>query len=324
MTKTKSLINHTPLILFAVLALSTTQCAAQTSAPSARAPIHDDVFASIASQVRNPCKNIPEKASLIGVLQSDQTCYEASILADDIVFFTAQGLSASQTIDMMVSEYESIIDPQAFRTDNRPRLGNGDAPVEIVVFSDFECPYCARAAKTLNSVAERYPSDVSVVFKQMPLVTIHPHAAAAAVVTTFAHEKGMFWQIHDTLFENQESLSADFITKQLERLDARPEDVFDPEKGQPYAVVIVEDLADAEKADVAGTPTVYVDGVRIQGGANFDRVVARIEAVRHAQKSSLTRTHQPRKYDDNDAEKSKIFMKTADTSDEEFNHVQNS
>ena len=118
-------------IALALLALSTTQCAtqtaAQTLAPTARAPI-DDAFAAIASQVRNPCKNIPEKASLLGALQSDRVCYEASILADDIVFFKSQGLNADQTTKMIVAEYESIVAPHAFRTDGRPRMGNAATP----------------------------------------------------------------------------------------------------------------------------------------------------------------------------------------------------
>lgn len=315
-------------IALALLALSTTQCAtqtaAQTLAPTTRAPIDDDTFAAIASQVRNPCKNIPERASLLGALQSDRVCYEASILADDIVFFKSQGLNADQTIKMMVAEYESIVAPHAFRTDGRPRMGSNSAPVEVVIFSDFQCPFCARAAKTMHRIAERYPQDASIVFKQMPLVSIHPYAAAAAVVTTFANEKDMFWQIHDTLFDDQKSISASFLTKQIERLGATPEDVFDPVKGQRLAVVIVEDMADAEKADIAGTPTVFVDGVHIQGGANFERVAARIEAIRYAQNASLERTHLPPKLDSKSAENSQTPPNDEQNSPQPHDGEQNS
>ena len=312
-------------IALALLALSTTQCAtqtaAQTLAPTARAPIDDDAFAAIASQVRNPCKNIPEKASLLGALQSDRVCYEASILADDIVFFKSQGLNADQTTKMIVAEYESIVAPHAFRTDGRPRMGSNSAPVEVVIFSDFQCPFCARAAKTMHRIAERYPQDASIVFKQMPLVSIHPYAAAAAVVTTFANEKDMFWQIHDTLFDDQKSISASLLTKQIERLGATPEDVFDPVKGQRLAVVIVEDMADAENA---GTPTVFVDGVHIQGGANFERVAARIEAIRYAQNASLDRTHMPPKLDGKSAENSQTPPNDEQNSPQPHDGEQNS
>ena len=260
-------------IALALLALSTTQCAtqtaAQTLAPTARAPIDDDAFAAIASQVRNPCKNIPEKASLLGALQSDRVCYEASILADDIVFFKSQGLNADQTTKMIVAEYESIVAPHAFRTDGRPRMGSNSAPVEVVIFSDFQCPFCARAAKTMHRIAERYPQDASIVFKQMPLVSIHPYAAAAAVV-------------------------------------------------------IVEDMADAEKADIAGTPTVFVDGVHIQGGANFERVAARIEAIRYAQNASLDRTHMPPKLDGKSAENSQTPPNDEQNSPQPHDGEQNS
>ncbi len=277
----------------AFLALSATQCAAQTAqTPQTRAPLQDSAFASVAGQVRNPCSD-SGKASLLGVLQSGQTCFEASVLSDDIVFFLSQGLSADQTVRMMVSEYESIVAPHAFRTENRPRLGEETAPVEVVIFSDFQCPYCARAAQTMHKIAQSHPGDASIVFKQMPLVRIHPYAAAAAVVTAFAHEKGQFWTAHDAIFEHQSAISADYLAKLLETLGASPEDVFDPVKGQPYGVVVIEDMADAEKADVGGTPSVFIDGVYVQGGSNFGRVSARIQAVRYAQQAGFARAHAP-------------------------------
>lgn len=277
----------------ALLALSATQCAAQTAqTPQTRAPLQDSAFASVAGQVRNPCAD-SGNASLLGVLQSGQTCFEASVLSDDIVFFLSQGLSAEQTVRMMVSEYASIVAPHAFRTANRPRLGDETAPVEVVIFSDFQCPYCARAAQTMHKIAENHAGDASIVFKQMPLVRIHPYAAAAAVVTAFAHEKGQFWTAHDDIFAHQSAISADYLSKLLETLGAAPEDVFDPVKGQPYGVVVIEDMADAEKADVGGTPSVFIDGVFVQGGANYDRVSARIQAVRYAQQAGLARAHAP-------------------------------
>lgn len=279
-----------PAFLFTLFltVLTTTQCAAQTQTPNY--PTQDDNFRSIAAQIRNPCTSVADKASLLGVLENGNTCYEASLLADDIVFFLSQDMPSQQVVSLVSSEYEALITPYDFRLEDRPRLGASDAPVQIVVFSDFQCPFCARAAKTLHQIADARKDDVAIFFKQLPLVSIHPYAAPAAVVSTFAQSKGDFWRIHDALFDAQKNLSADLLSNLLESMGTTPQDVFDPVKGEPYARIIVEDMADAEKANVGGTPSIYVNGALIQGGANYNRLNARINAVLKAKDNGLMPT----------------------------------
>lgn len=93
--------------------------------------------------------------------------------------------------------------PQAVDIGNSPVRGPKDAKVTIVEFSDFECPYCHRAYPTITKVEKDYPKDVRVVFKQLPLVQIHPNAQRAAEASLCAGDQGKFWEMYDKMFQVQ-------------------------------------------------------------------------------------------------------------------------
>ncbi|MDP4011041.1 MAG: thioredoxin domain-containing protein [Candidatus Roizmanbacteria bacterium] len=84
-----------------------------------------------------------------------------------------------------------------------PSIGSKDAKVTIVEFSDFECPYCARAFATVKQIKDAYPKDVKIVYKQLPLTNIHPNAQKAAEASICAKDQGKFWEMHDKIFESQ-------------------------------------------------------------------------------------------------------------------------
>jgi protein-disulfide isomerase len=87
-------------------------------------------------------------------------------------------------------------------------MGRPDAPVKIVEFSDFQCPYCARAQEVIERVRRRHPERVAVVFRHFPLDAIHPHARTAAMASECAAEQGRFHAYHDALFSRQDSIGA--------------------------------------------------------------------------------------------------------------------
>src|SRR5690606_14570992 len=89
-----------------------------------------------------------------------------------------------------------------------PSRGPADAPVTIVEFSDFECPFCGRANPTIEQVEKAYPDQVRVVFRDFPL-PMHPHARKAAEAGHCANEQGKFWELHDKMFANQRALGVD-------------------------------------------------------------------------------------------------------------------
>ncbi len=271
-------------ILFAsaLFVLGTTHCAAQSSSlvPANLSSAKQTSFRAIASEIRNPCfeAELEGYETLEQVLDAGKTCHEAAILSSEISFFLSNDVDEMRIRGMIKAEARSMASPSEFSLEGRPRLGNASAPVEVVVFSDFQCPFCSRAAQTMHKAFEKRPDEVSFVFKQMPLTGIHPYAAAAALVSVYANSQGKFWEVHDKLFESQKELSPDKLVSILESVGGAQEDVFDPIKGQAYGVTVIEDIEDAKKAGVEGTPSFYVNGVAIEGGGNLERLLGRIDA----------------------------------------------
>ena len=155
-----------------------------------------------------------------------------------------------------------------------PMWGKRDAPVTVVVYSDFQCPYCSRVEPTLAQVRTTYgPEKVRMVWKNNPL-PFHPNAKPAAEaaqgVFTLAGNDG-FWKFHDTAFNNQSSLSEDSYEKWAK--DAGVKDTAAFKAGlasHKWADKVDKDLNDGKTAGVQGTPSFFVNGVFINGAQPFD------------------------------------------------------
>lgn len=144
-----------------------------------------------------------------------------------------------------------------------PFQGPVDAPVEITVFSEFQCPYCAKLAPLLDEVREAYPESVKVVFKNYPLRS-HRYSATAAAAALAAERQDAFWPFHDRLFEQKAQLNPNTVMEisrelglDLQKLQR---DMRDPE----IANRIRQDIADAQKAGVKGAPSVFINGRRLR------------------------------------------------------------
>ena len=145
-----------------------------------------------------------------------------------------------------------------------PIKGAKDGKVLIVEFSDYQCPFCSQAEPLLDQVLEAYPTDVKRVYKQFPLISIHPNALPASKAAVAAGKQGKFWEMHAKLFGNQRELSADNYKKWAQELKL---DVARFEKDMASAEVqaqIDSEMREAGTADVTGTPTVFVNGKRLQ------------------------------------------------------------
>ena len=145
-----------------------------------------------------------------------------------------------------------------------PSLGPENAPVTIVEFSDYECPFCKRAHPTLKKVLEKYPQQVRFVYRNFPL-EMHKNARPAAEAALCAEEQGKFWAYHDLVFESTEPLSAETLRKLAEKagLDLAK---FDPcVKEQRFRAKIDADVADGREAKVSGTPAFFVNGIPLSG-----------------------------------------------------------
>ena len=149
-----------------------------------------------------------------------------------------------------------------------PTKGNPNAPVTIVEFSDFECPFCGLAQPALKEVQNHYPSQVRFVFKNFPL-RMHRHAWKAHLAALCAENQGKFWEYKDLLFQHQRELRrADLIRYANElNLAAKPfENCLDSEK---YGSQIDRELEEAHHLGIDGTPAFLVNGKLIMGAQPF-------------------------------------------------------
>ena len=150
-----------------------------------------------------------------------------------------------------------------------PIRGNKDAPVTIVEFSDFQCPYCSAAAKTMDEVLKSYEGKVKIVFKNLPL-PFHPEAKGAALAALAAGEQGKFYEMHDKLFANQQNLGDELYLKLAGELGLDMDKFKADQKSDKLAKALDADQELATKLGVRGTPGFFVNGVQVKGARPFD------------------------------------------------------
>lgn len=156
-----------------------------------------------------------------------------------------------------------------------PTLGPKDAPVTMIEFADFQCPFCKRSEDAVKAVHEKYGDRVRLVFMDFPL-SFHPHAMPAANAARCAGEQDKFWQYHDALFANQAKLEPNDLKATAKTLGldtAKFNACFD--KNQ-YSQAIQKDVDEGRKLNVTGTPTFFIDGREIVGAEpteNFENII---------------------------------------------------
>ena len=155
--------------------------------------------------------------------------------------------------------------------DDDPAKGPADAPVTIIEFSDFQCPYCSRVNPTLARLKDRYGDSIRIVFRDLPLLQIHPQAAKAAEAGACANEQGKFWPMHDLMFANQARLDVTNLKQHAATvgLDAAAfEKCLDSGK---HTAEWQKDSADAEKAGVQSTPAFFINGRPVTGAVPYEQ-----------------------------------------------------
>lgn len=138
--------------------------------------------------------------------------------------------------------------------------GNADAPVTLVEYGDFECPYCGEAYAMVKELEEKYGDRLRVVFRSFPLAQ-HRHAEAAAETAEFAADQGRFWEMHDMLYEHQNALDEPHLLGYAKRLglDAKALSVALSE--QTYRPLIDEIKEGAQESEIPGTPAFFLNDV---------------------------------------------------------------
>ncbi len=173
-----------------------------------------------------------------------------------------------QALAALRSEVEVRVEIQPPRIEvaaSGPSLGPDDAPVTIVEFSDFQCPFCGRVEPTVREVLERYPEQVRLVFRHFPLDSIHPRARAAAVASVCAADQGHFWQYHERLFANQRALGDRDLIRYAGELDLDLENFRACTQADEARATVQGDLEAGQAAGVSGTPAFFVNGILLSG-----------------------------------------------------------
>ncbi len=144
-------------------------------------------------------------------------------------------------------------------------LGPIDAPVQLVMFGDYECPHCQAAEANAQGIRRKYPQSIRFVWRHFPLAKVHPRARHAALAAEVAHAKGLFWQMHALLFSRSPQLARDQLTHYAIELGLDPA-AFSAALDDPtLSATLQQHMKSGVQSGVNKTPTFYIQGLRFNG-----------------------------------------------------------
>lgn len=159
---------------------------------------------------------------------------------------------------------------------NAPTKGPANAPVTIVEWSDFQCPFCSRVVPTMKEVEKKYGDKVRIAFRQYPL-PMHPQAQKAAEASLCANDQGKFWEMHDAMFEKQGELAVDQLKQRATELALNADQFNQCLDSGKYAAQVKADMDAGSAAGVSGTPAIFVNGRALPGAVPFDQIAVVID-----------------------------------------------
>jgi diadenylate cyclase len=165
--------------------------------------------------------------------------------------------------------------------------GPMDAPVTLVKYGDYECPYCGEAHPVLKELQERVGEQVRFVFRHFPLDTVHSRARRAAQAAEAAASQGRFWEMHDLLYERQDDLGEEDLMRYAAELGLDLGRFEEDLTNDNHAWRIEEDRLGGDRAGVRGTPTLFVNDVRYTGPMDLDGLLAAVEEATSSSGTSL-------------------------------------
>lgn len=177
---------------------------------------------------------------------------------------------------------DAIKNPYKPEITSKTRIrGDKKAPITVVEYSDFQCPYCSRGFQTMEEVREKYGKRLRFVYKHMPLTNIHPLAMPAArwleAVAIQNPEKA--WEFHDKMFHNQDKLGPEFFRATVKELGLDPDKAEKDSTSAAVQTKIDADAAEGQKFGFTGTPGFLINGVPIRGAyppARFDEIISKL------------------------------------------------
>lgn len=231
------------------------------------APGHT-TFQQITEEQFCPCG---KPQSFAATLQAPDGCRAATALGQQLADDLAGGMARRDAVRALLKRVANLNARFDFATDKSPRLGGPGAKVQVVVFSDFECPFCREVSSTLRDLVDNQ-SDVAIIYKFYP-ITFHKLAEPAARAAWAAHAQGRFWELHDRIFAHQKELSEELLAR-LAKEAGLNMDRFRKDMASDAAKAQIEaDKAEGDKAGVEGTPTLFVNGLYVDEPSHLKQAI---------------------------------------------------
>jgi protein-disulfide isomerase len=238
---------------------------------------------------QNPC-NCGCRMTIAECRVDDHSCRRSLIFARTILDALREGKSEAEVVVVLKAKTDTFVEARPPEDTDavydidvtlNPVRGPVDAPVSIIEFSDFQCPYCAGVQATLNRVLAAFPNDVRLVFKQYPL-NIHQYAQRAAVASLAAQQQGRFWEMHDKMFQNFTAINEENLIAWARELGLDMVAFEQAMHTGQYDAMVRKDMADGAAAHVLGTPTLFVNGKRVNDRSfeGFRRMIQEALATR--------------------------------------------
>jgi len=197
------------------------------------------------------------------------------------IFKAIDRLPYKRRLRLLVGRSEQLIDlATEIDPDEDHVRGPEDAPVTLVEYGDFECPYCGLAEPNVRELLSQHGADVRYVWRQLPLSDVHPNAQLAAEAAEAAASQDRFWEMHDLLLDNQDALRGPDLIRYAEQLELDVEQFRDELKRHEHAGRVARDIESAELSGVAGTPTFFINGQRHHGAYDIATLSAAVKAAR--------------------------------------------
>jgi len=171
-----------------------------------------------------------------------------------------------------------MLNPKLPVADRDHIQGPIDAPLSLVEYGDYECPYCGEAYPIVAAIQERLGDRLCFAFRNFPLANSHPHAMHAAEAAEAAGVQGRFWEMHDVLFENQKALDDENLAQYAVALGMDADRLMREVAAGEYSPRIHQDFVTGARGGVNGTPTFFVNGVRYDGEINAKALLAALSA----------------------------------------------
>lgn len=158
-----------------------------------------------------------------------------------------------------------------------PSLGSASAPVTLIEFSDYQCPFCQRVEPTIKKLREAYGSRLRIVWKDFPLTQIHPQAFKAGEAAHCAGDQGKYWELHDVLFANQSALQVPDLKRHAAGLGLNAEAFNACLDSSKYGERVRDGVSEGSGLGVNSTPTIFINGRRLSGAQPYETFAAVID-----------------------------------------------